>query len=239
MFGDYLDWEPVLEPLAARHRVIAVDLPGFGASSKPRREYAAEFFVNTLHELFRQLEIKRPIVAGNSFGGQIAMLYALAHPDSVSKLLLVNSGGFRQYSEQERAQIEPRFGEAVLAGLTPQINALLFSGVFTKPSETSARYLEKQNAKLQRADYPCYAYALASSIRLSLATCLVDRLPDLQCPTLLVWGASDPVLPLSQAELAVTKLRSGELKAIPGCGHAPQMECPARFLESTHSFLSS
>lgn len=239
MFGDFLDWEPVLEPLAARHRVVALDLPGFGASSKPRREYSAEFFVATLHELFRQLEIRETILAGNSFGGQIAMLYALQHPDSIAKLLLVNSGGFRQYSSDEKAQIEPRFSEAVLAGLTPQINALLFSGVFTKPSETSVRYLQKQNTKLQRADYPAYAYALASSIHLSLSTCLLDRLPELRCPTLMAWGENDQVLPVSQAQLALSKLPSGELKTIPGCGHAPQMECPAGFLEATRSFLSS
>ena len=239
MFGDFLDWEPVLEPLAARHRVVALDLPGFGASNKPRREYSAEFFVSTLHELFQQLEIKEPILAGNSFGGQIAILYALQHPDSVAQLLLVNSGGFQQYSEQERAMIEPRFSESVLAGLTPEINALLFSGVFTKPSETSARYLNKQNAKLQRDDYPAYACALASSIHLSLSTYLVDRLPELRCPTLLVWGEDDLVLPVSQAKLALTKLPSGELKTIPGCGHAPQMECPAGFLDTTRLFLSS
>ena len=239
MFGDFLDWEPVLEPLAAHHRVIAIDLPGFGASSKPHREYSAKFFVSTLEELLRQLEVKDPILAGNSFGGQVAILYALQHPDSVAKLLLVNSGGFQQYSEQERATIEPRFSEAVLAGLTPEINTLLFSGVFIKPSETSVRYVQKQNAKLQRIDYPAYAYALASSIRLSLSTYLVDRLPELRCPTLLVWGEDDQVLPVSQAKLALTKLSSGELKTIPGCGHVPQMECPAGFLDSTRTFLFS
>jgi pimeloyl-ACP methyl ester carboxylesterase len=50
MFGDSLDWEPVLEPLSESHRVIAVDLAGFGASSKPHREYSADFFVSTLRE---------------------------------------------------------------------------------------------------------------------------------------------------------------------------------------------
>lgn len=238
MFGDYLDWEPVLEPLAAHHRVIALDLPGFGASSKPRREYTGEFFVSALHEFFGQLGISEPVLAGNSFGGQIAMLCALAHPEAVRKLLLVNSGGFHQYSEEERALIEARYGVAVLAGLTPQINALLFGGVFTKQSDTSVRYLAKQNAKLEREDYQDYAYALASSIQLSLATYLVERLPELRCPTLLVWGENDQVLPVEQAKLALTKLPSAALKTIPGCGHAPQMECPAGFLEAARSFLS-
>jgi pimeloyl-ACP methyl ester carboxylesterase len=239
MFGDYLDWEPVLEPLSRTHRVIALDLPGFGDSSKPRREYSGEFFGETLREFFRQLDISRPIVAGNSFGGQIAMLYTLAHPEDVSKLLLVNSGGFRQYSKEEVSQTESRFTEQILAALTPQINAFLFGGVFTKQSETSVRYLEKQNAKLRRPDYPAYAYAIASSIRLSLATYLIDRLPEILCPALIVWGENDQVLPVEQAKLALTTLPHGELKTLPNCGHAPQMECPAGFLEATREFLSS
>ncbi len=239
MFGDFLDWEPVIEPLASSHRVIALDLPGFGSSSKPRREYSDDFFVATLHDFFQQLALQEFILAGNSFGGQIAILYALQHPERVSKLLLVNSGGFRKYTEKEKAMIEPRFSESLIAGLTPGINALLFGGVFTQESQTSVRYLAKQNAKLQRPDYPAYAYAVSRSIHLSLATYLVDRLPELHCPTLLLWGEKDQVLPLAQAELALTQLRNGQLKTIPGCGHAPQLECPAEFLRSVQPFLSS
>ena len=239
MFGDFLDWEPVLEPLAASHRVIALDLPGFGGSSKPRREYSAKFFVSSLREFFQELQLETFVLAGNSFGGQIAMLYALQHAESVSKLVLVNSGGFKKHTAEEKALIEPRFSESILAGLTPGINALLFSTVFAKTTEASERYLAKQNSKLRRDDYPAYAYALASSIRLSLTTYLVERLPEIQCPTLLVWGEKDQVLPVAQAELAMTRLRNGQLKAIPGCGHAPQLECPAGFLLSVQPFLSS
>lgn len=239
MFGDFLDWETVLESLAASHRVIALDLPGFGGSSKPRGEYSGEFFLSALDELFDELQLRGFVMAGNSFGGQIAILYALRRPDLVSKLVLVNSGGFRRYTREEIALIEPRFTEAALGALTPEINALLFSGVFTKRSEASIRYLEKQNTKLQRADYPAYAYTVSESIRLSLSTYLLDRLPELRCPTLLVWGEQDHVLPLAQAELALTQLRHGELKIIPGCGHAPQLECPTGFVRAVQPFLSS
>lgn len=239
MFGDFLDWEPVLEPLAASYRVIALDLPGFGSSSKPHREYSAEFFVSTLHQFFQQLDLGQFVLAGNSFGGQIAILYALQHPESVSKLVLVNSGGFRQHTSEEKTLLQSRFSEPILAALTPQINALLFGNVFTQPSDNSARYLEKQNAKLQRGDYPAYAYAISKSIALSLQSYLVDRLPELQCPTLLIWGEDDQVLPVAQAELALSRIRNGELKTIANCGHAPQLECPAEFLRVLQSFLSS
>ncbi len=195
--------------------------------------------MSTLHQFFQQLDLRQFALAGNSFGGQIAILYALQHPDSVSKLVLVNSGGFRQHTSEEKTLLESRFSEPILAALTPQMNALLFGNVFTHPSDISARYLEKQNAKLQRADYPAYAYAISKSIALSLQSYLVDRLPELQCPTLLIWGENDQILPVSQAELALSRLRYGRLQTVPGCGHVPQLQCPAEFLRILQSFLSS
>ena len=93
MFGDHLDWEPVLEPLSRSFRVTAPDLPGFGASPRnSRHRYDAELFVNAIREVTGG---RRVTLVGNSFGGQVAMLYALAHPECVSALVLVSSGGFR------------------------------------------------------------------------------------------------------------------------------------------------
>ena len=237
MFGDFLDWEGVLEPLSQSHRVIAVDLPGFGASSKPPGEYSVDSFVSVLHELLLQLGIQQATLAGNSFGGQIVILYALTHPASVAKLILVDSGGFQKYTEEEKVLTETNFGEPVLAALTPEIHALIFAPIFAKPSEISRRYVQRQNAKLRRADYPAYAHALACNIRLALSTYLLDRLPEIHCPTLLLWGEADQALPLEQASRALARLPHGQLKVVPGCGHMPQLECPVDFLESIGPFL--
>jgi pimeloyl-ACP methyl ester carboxylesterase len=237
MFGDFLDWEPVLEPLAQSHRVIALDLPGFGNSSKPAREYTADFFVTTLHELFTGLALRRMILVGNSFGGQIAILYTLRHPEMVAKLVLVDSGGFRFISEEEYSAVAARFGEPVIATLTPEVHELLFASVFTQPSEASQRYLRRQNEKLKRSDYLSYAESLASSIRLSLSACLLDRLVEIKCPTLLIWGERDLVLPVQQARTALARLPHGELQVISACGHAPQLECSEEFLRAIVPFL--
>jgi pimeloyl-ACP methyl ester carboxylesterase len=66
---------------------------------------------------------------------------------------------------------------------------------------------------------------------------LVDRLPSLKIPTLVVWGERDRVLPQSQARDAVTCLRDGSLSLIPDCGHMPHVECPDRFLGALEGFL--
>ncbi len=239
MFGDFLDWEPVLEPLSQTHRVIALDLPGFGMSSKPRREYTADFFVAVLQEFFRQLALNEIVLIGNSFGAQIAVLYALRHSEMVAKLVLVDSGGFREIPQEEAWAIASRLGAPVIAGLTPEIHTLLFASVFANPSAASQLYLQRQNQKLQRPDYPAYAESVASSIRLSLSAYLVDRLPEIKCPTLLIWGEKDYVLPVAQARQGLGKLRQGRLKIIPDCGHAPQLECSEAFLGALRDFLNS
>lgn len=239
MFGDHLDWEPVLEPLARRQRVIAIDLPGFGASDKPNREYTGEFFVDSLHGLLQELSVQRATLVGNSFGGQIALLYALRYPGEVKSLILVDSGGFRPFTEQEKELTRQRFSEAAIAALTPEINEMLFAPLFSAPSEMRQRYLQKQNTKLGRTDYPAYAHAVASSIQLSISTFLLDRLPEIECPTLLLWGEKDQAVPLELARQALEKLPRARLKVVPGCGHVPQLDCPAAFLPAVEGFLES
>ncbi|MFQ5737712.1 MAG: alpha/beta fold hydrolase [Acidobacteriota bacterium] len=239
MFGDYLDWEPVLQPLARRQRVIAIDLPGFGASDKPNREYTGEFFVDSLHGLLQELGVQRATLVGNSFGGQIALLYALRYPGEVERLILVDSGGFRPFTEEEKALTRQRFGEAAIAALTPEINEMLFAPLFTAPTEIRQRYLQKQNAKLARADYLAYAHAVASSIQLSVSTFLLDRLPEIECPTLLLWGEKDQAVPLELARQALEKLPRARLTVVPGCGHVLQLDCPEDFLQAVEGFLES
>jgi pimeloyl-ACP methyl ester carboxylesterase len=68
----YLDWAPVLGPLANRLQVVALDLPGFGNSEKPGTEYAADFFFRSLGRFFEAMDLRKPTPVGNSFGGQIA-----------------------------------------------------------------------------------------------------------------------------------------------------------------------
>lgn len=238
MFGDHLDWEPVLEPLAARHRVIAVDLPGFGASDKPDREYTADFFLETLDGLLEELGVERAALAGNSFGGILATLYAARHPDRVSRLILVAGGGLRPFSERERQLYTARFSEQAIAALTPALQTEIFAPIFARESPHRERYLAKQHAKLARPDFPAYARSVARAVRLAVEADLGGVLPQLVCPTLLLWGAADLVLPVAQAREALGRLARGELRVLPGCGHVPQLDWPEGFTQVVEAFLA-
>ena len=250
MFGDHLDWETVLEPLARpsysspgframNHRVIAVDLPGFGDSEKPERDYTAEFFLAVLDELLESLGVERAAVVGNSFGGIVATLYALAHPQKVERLVLVSSGGLRPFGGEERRLAVERLSEENLLALTPAAHRLMFPVIFAKTGEVQERYFAKQDAKLDRADYPAYVRALVSSIRLVLSTYMLERLREVRCPTLLLWGDSDTVFPVDLARQALERLPLGTLKIIPGGGHMLQADCPEEFVAAVEEFLAA
>ena len=236
MFGDYLDWEPVLEPLAETFRVVAFDLPGFGASGKPQIEYTAEFFVATLHELLVLLGIRRPLLVGNSFGGELSILYAIEHPEYVKGLVLVSSGGLRFYSNEQKSKLRENFSVSNLRLMTPAINEFIFAGIFSRESEQRRRYIAKQNAKLQRDDFPAYTVALFQCMVLAFELYFDEELRAIAAPVLLLWGDADTVFPVALAERALTRLPNARLQLLPRAGHAPQLEAPGDFVAAIREF---
>jgi pimeloyl-ACP methyl ester carboxylesterase len=238
MFGDHLDWEPVLEPLSRRHRVIAMDLPGFGDSEKPDRDYTGEFFVAALQELLHALGVERATVVGNSFGGILAVLWTLAHPQTVERLVLISSGGLRAFGGEEKQLAVERMSEENLLGLTVPVQRLLLGPIFAKSGPIQERYFAKQDAKLGRADFPAYARVLVRSIHLVLSQYLLERLREIRCPTLLLWGDHDLIFPVELARHALEQLPDGRLKIVPGGAHALQLDCPEDVVAAIEEFLS-
>ena len=237
MFGDHMDWEAVIEPLSRCFHVVAVDLPGFGASGKPSILYSLEFFLETLQGLFATLQLDHIYLAGNSFGGQLAVLYALRHPAQVRKLVLVDCGGFRHIPREERDQTMHAFSENNLLSLRWTGIQYLFSQSFARSSNEKARYLERQTDRLRTPDYPAYSHAVSQSIRTSLTSYVFDRLKEIVCPTLLLWGDRDPLCPVEQGRAALKQLRNGELHILRECGHMPQLDSPREFAALLIPFL--
>ncbi len=229
MFGDHLDWEPVLEPLAQHYRVIAIDLPGFGDSPKIAEEPSADLFVTAVTGLLDQLGIERAVVAGNSFGGQVAMSLALAHPERVKKLVLVTPGGLHRYAPDEIDAALDRLSETNLLAFTPAVHAVIFGRLFhAQGTAIQQRYIAKQDAKLTRANYPEYVQFMHRSMRLSLELCLLEQLRGLTMPVQILHGRHDPVIRLDWIESALPLFPDVQLIVYPDCGHVPQLEHPDR-----------
>lgn len=240
MFGDHLDWEPVLASLAERYRVIAVDLPGFGNSDKPDIDYTAALFTTELIRLLDQLGIQKAAVAGNSFGGQIAMALALAHPERIEKLVLVTSGGLHRYTAEEMNANLERLSEPNLLRLTPAVHAVLFGRIFfDSDTEIQRRFIRKQDAKLTRPDYRDYVRVLHRCMRLSLNLCVLGHVPALKMPVLLLHGEHDPVVLPQWIRDAAPLFPDAKLVMLPDCAHIPQLEYPARVVSEITAFVNA
>lgn len=192
MFGDHLDWAPVLKDLSLTYRVIALDLPGFGDSPKPDSFYDPLLFIDALDQLFVECRLTTATLVANSFGSQIAMLFALERPERVEGIVLINPAGFHRYSGPERAFILARMPVQWLRSLSGRSFRALFEPLFFRATQDTQRYLAKQEAKPSRPDWPQMANAAAQCIKLHTHLCFLDHLYRFQCPVLMIWGQNDP-----------------------------------------------
>ncbi len=232
MFGDWRDWAPVLEPLAHRFRVIAIDLPGFGQSQRLAGECTLENYAEALEAFFAALEVCDLTLVGNSFGGMVSAFYAAQHPERMRALALVSSAGMREYSAEEQALVKEHFSLRNLAGLRPEFVEPLFAVNFAQRTPQREAYLEGQRGNLLRPDYAEYARVLTESAQLAFGYAVVPLLERLQLPLLLLWGDSDSVFPLALAQAALPRLPQARLVTIEGASHMPQMDQPGAFVNA-------
>ena len=241
-----LDWRWVMPTLAAGHRVYAPDLPGSPDSARPAVDYSPVFFERFVSAFLDALAIGRATFVGNSLGGLIALRLALSEPERAGALVLVNSAGLGQSINPAFTSVNvPGLGEAALPFWRTPLGAYQRAWgrttlLFAHPPEGVPREWLAEQCRL--ALTPGYLEAHLTVLRaivshLGQREVLVDRLPSLKVPTLVVWGERDRVFPQAQAREAVAHLPEGSLSLVPDCGHMPHVECPDRFLGALDGFL--
>ena len=240
-----LDWQWVVPTLAGNYRLYALDLPGSGGSAKPSADCSPAFFTRFVAAFLDALGVDHAAVIGHSLGGLVGLRLALSEPERIAALSLVASGGLgREVTYALRSLALPGYGKLAVAwGKRPPgalqralgRSALLFA----HPRGVPPIWLKEQ---YRLARLPGFLEAQLTTLRAQVdlrgqREVLVDQLPHLQMPTLVVWGTRDRVLPYSQAQVAVTRLKGGSLELIPDCGHLPHVEQPERFVSSLDHFL--
>src|SRR5216684_2505645 len=200
-----------LEPLAAHHRVIAIDLPGFGKSDKPVLDYTIDLFVKAVRELMTSEGIERAAVMGVSMGGRVALGLALDSPEKVDRLVLVDALGVGA----------PR---RVLADTIWSDERIAHHGTLLATPEYRAAYLSALRS-------------IAGMRQLRDGVVVEDRLPEVRMPTLLIWGGHDHIFPASHAQAAKERIPNARLEVFGDSGHTPQMEEPERFNRLVLDFL--
>jgi pimeloyl-ACP methyl ester carboxylesterase len=244
------DWRWVAPALAAAgYRVVAPSLPGHGLTAETP-SYDMPDLARWLGRFLDALGIDRATVGGNSIGGLIPIHLALQQPTRVSRLLLIGSAGFgNAVNPVLGLETIPVLGEAavgiVLLPGGPQLRAAARSqNLFAQPMRVPPEWWIDQlrfggGKPMLTASLACKRAILDGAGQYHL---VLDRLPELMVPTLVIWGALDKVVPLVQGQRAAKLLPNCRLEVLPACGHVPHVETPGavllpllRFLQDTEA----
>jgi pimeloyl-ACP methyl ester carboxylesterase len=227
------DWFLAVDELARSHRVLALDLLGWGRGDRLEHPYSFARLVDFVREFQDALGLGRTSVVGHSMGGWLASLLAYESPQRVDRLVLVGSGGTAQRTLHSMAAFEPPALSDVVASLQAKNRRL--------SAEVVAGWARYAYGNVQRPDaLPSYR-ALLSHMnepenRSSYNT--RRRLPLIAAPTLIMWGDDDQVNDVEMARLSAKLVPGAELEIIPGAGHFLPIEKPERFASRVAAFLA-
>jgi pimeloyl-ACP methyl ester carboxylesterase len=241
-------WDQVVPLLAERYTVVAPDLLGHGQSAKPRGDYSLGAYAASVRDLLVALGHRRATVVGHSLGGGVAMQFAYEYPPFAERLVLVSSGGLgREVHPLLRAATLPG-SEVVLpliahqrlhgvAGALAGVLGRLGLQAGTDLAEMARGYGSLADAGARqafihtlRAVLDIGGQRVSATDRLYLAALL---------PSLIIWGAQDPLIPVEHAAAAKRGLPNSRLEVFEDAGHFPQLHDPVRFALTLIDFIES
>ncbi|MCX4573112.1 alpha/beta fold hydrolase [Streptomyces sp. NBC_01571] len=222
-------WDPVVHILAAEREVIAVDLPGFGASPALPDGLTHDLgtVVPVLGALCEALELDRPHVAGNSLGGLLAL--ELGREKLVRSVTALSPAGFWTTAERRYAfgvLMAMRLGARRLPlpaverlSRTAAGRAALTSTIYARPGRRSPEAVVAETLALAHAE------GFAETLRAGISVQFTDDVPGL--PVTVAWGTRDRLLVRRQGIRAKQIIPRARLVRLPGCGHVPMNDDPA------------
>jgi pimeloyl-ACP methyl ester carboxylesterase len=237
-------WRAIIPELAKNHRVIALDLRGFGASDKPEDEhYSIKDQAEAVQAFIEQENLRDLTVIGHSFGGGITLSMVLnwqgQKKPRIKNIVLIDTIAYRQPI--------PIFFKLVQIPMVGDLSMSLVPAEVTAEQGLRLAYFDKD--KITGQDIAEYSNSLSTSAAKHALTKTIEQLiPDnidelsqryttIKTPTLIVWCAQDKVVPVTLGELLHQNMRSSEFTLFTHCGHMPQEEVPQDTLAAIQAFL--
>ena len=224
-------WRHNIPALAGVSTVFAVDLPGFGLSSKPPARYRLADSARAVHGFLQAMGLGRVAIVGHSLGASVALTYALTHPARVERLALIGAlvpGAAYRPSLPYRLAATHVLGELLaLCGCAPLYRSAI-ARCFHAPVMAEIDYLVREGYAARTSPEAKAAYlATLRDIRRDI----VDHAPDfrralttLESPVLLIHGRQDRVIAPEHCGEAMEILPRARVRWIDACGHFPQIE---------------
>jgi 2-hydroxy-6-oxo-6-(2'-aminophenyl)hexa-2,4-dienoate hydrolase len=228
----YGNWRSVIPLLARRHRVIAVDMIGFGRTAKPEGPYSQDRRIDHLTAFIEALDLDGPaVLVGNSMGGATALGVSVRRPELVRALVLMGSAGLNVEISKELLPIVNY--DFTREGMTRLIRALTNDRFEIDEDLVSYRFALAAEADTRRA----YAATMGWIKEQGGLFYEEDFIRRVGVPTLVVNGKDDKVVPLASAFRFLQLIDDSWGYIIPHCGHWAMIEHPESFAEATLSFI--
>jgi len=237
-------WEPWAEELGDTYRIITVDMPGHGLTGAvPGDDYSRAGMVRFLDEVVSRLDLTRFALGGNSMGGGVSLAYALDHPEKVSHLVLVSSGGFPPAGTRDAPIAFRMASTPVLRDIMPYMSSrsMVEEGLRNVIADDSLvteemvdryaamnRYQGNRAAMVQRFA----GYGAGQEY-------VHERLGEIGVPVLVLWGAQDFLIPVEIARKFDAGLSDSTLVIYEEAGHIAMEEVPEKSAGDVRAFLAA
>ncbi|MGH8724691.1 MAG: alpha/beta fold hydrolase, partial [Burkholderiales bacterium] len=220
------DWSKVIPVLAAQYTVYAVDLPGFGHSDKGNHLYSPDNFARVIEAVMAGRAQRPFTLIGHSMGGTVALAYAAAYPQRVSRLILVDAAGVLHRSVY--AEFLGRVAAQRAVGMdSPWFESLVRAIQLRAENWPVRGDLALEHAGVRQRVLRGDPNAIAAFAMLEHD--FSRALREIRVPTLVIWGADDTIAPLRTGQALAAAIPGARLTVIEGAGHAPQVQFPGRF----------
>jgi pimeloyl-ACP methyl ester carboxylesterase len=232
-------WDGWAAALRGQRRVIRMDLPAFGLTGpNPQGHYTQAIYVDFVRNVLDALKVPKAVVAGNSLGGEIAWMFAVAHPERVTRLVLVDSGGY----------LIPISGMPIAFKVAqyPILKPIVANTLPRQMVESSVRSVYGNPALVTPELIDRY---FELTLRAGNRAALFDRFADaahgrhaddiskVKQPTLILWGMKDTLIPPSHGDRFLADIAGSQIVRFEGLGHVPQEEDPAQTVAAVKTFL--
>jgi len=245
--GSYIPaWNRIIPELSKSYRCIAIDLPGYGKSSKAPHSGLMTYYADVVNELVDTLNIKNFNIAGHSMGGQIAIVYGLSWPEKVNNLILFAPAGFERFNSGQKRWLHDVMTPVLVKSTTYEaIETNLAYNFYNMPPE--AEFMLTDRLAMRYAeDFDNYCYAVSKSVGGMVNEPVIDKLKDLKVRTLIFFGENDNLIPnrylnpgstKNIAETGAELIPDSKLIMVPKCGHFIMFEKPETIPQEIKDFI--
>lgn len=244
--GSWPNWLEQLPVVSQGRRAIAFDLPGFGGSPMPAEAISIEGYARVVADLMDALRIPSAAIVGNSMGGEITAELAIGDPARVQRMVLVSPAGLstavlRRRLRLIRAVYPPINAVTGWLGTNadqfvrrPRLRAAALATVAAKPRRIAAEFAAEQIRGMGKPGFLPALEAISAH-----SQTLRERLHQVKCPTLVLWGEQDPVVPVRDADGFVEHIEDASKVVWQETGHVAMFERAAEFNALLEGFLGA